>query len=303
MKRCLLLIMILALTSAPCLAGPEKGVSGGNLLYNEKKYDEAIEEYSKALSSKANADIAHFNMGDALYRKSEFGKATESYTKTLGISEDPRLEAKTNYNIGNSLYRSGQSKEKKDKKNSIAAYTKALGHYRRAMELDPDDHDAKFNYEFVSKKIEELSQQQDQSPDASRQSPEKEQEKKEEKEQDEKQSPDAGRQSPEKEKEQKEQEKKEQEGQKDESQGEEQEEKDEQQGEEGQQGEQQEEGQEEEGQGGLSFYQEETEPKEMSSEEAGMLLDSLQGEEEAARRNIRAIRRRKAHQKTTWNDW
>ena len=153
------------LSSLICFADTQRGdIHQGNEFFRDEKFDEAIQEYSRVQTSKSNTDIVNYNLGSALYKKKEYGKSISSFNEALGISEDSDLEAKTNYNIGNARYREGELKESKDPAKALSDYKKSVGYYKRSMELDPNDEDAKFNYEYVTKKLEQLSQQQQSQP-------------------------------------------------------------------------------------------------------------------------------------------
>lgn len=105
--------------------------------------------------------IDDFNLGAKQYRAEDFSAADESFIKAL-TSEDISVEAKANYNIGNTKSRKAQLKEDSDLSGAIKLYESAIQYYRRAIELDEKDPDAKFNYEFIKKRVEELKQQQKQ---------------------------------------------------------------------------------------------------------------------------------------------
>ena len=111
--------------------------------------------YNDAQIDAPESPELHFNIGNVNYRKEDHENAIETYRKSFNI-DDIRLESKANYNIGNAKYRLGE------KTGNIALWREAMEFYKRAIELDADDEDAKYNLEFVEKKIKEaLSKQQD----------------------------------------------------------------------------------------------------------------------------------------------
>ncbi len=127
----------------------------GNALYQQSLYDEALEMYNDAQIDAPESPELHFNIGNVNYRKEDHENAIETYLKSFN-TDDIRLESKADYNIGNAKYRLGE------KTGNIALWREAMEFYRRAIELDADDEDAKYNLEFVEKKIKEaLSKQQD----------------------------------------------------------------------------------------------------------------------------------------------
>jgi len=66
------------------------------------------------------------------------------------------------YNVGNTRYRMAEAAGQRDINAAIENYREAAKYYKRAMELEPEDVDAKINYEFVTRKIKEAEQQKQQ---------------------------------------------------------------------------------------------------------------------------------------------
>jgi len=170
------ILFLLSSTISGYAVSARGAVRVGNRLYEEEKFDEALEEYKKAQGRIPDSEIVNFDVGTALYKKNDYLKSAESFTRSL-TTEDRSLEASANYNIGNTKYRQGEFIESTDLEEAIALYREALDYYKRAIELDEKDEDAKFNYEFVKKRLEELlkeDKKQDKEKD------EKDQQKKEE---------------------------------------------------------------------------------------------------------------------------
>ncbi|NQT23186.1 MAG: tetratricopeptide repeat protein, partial [Candidatus Omnitrophica bacterium] len=163
-------------------ASARRAVKQGNRLYEEEKFEEALKEYQKAQGKLPDSDIVNFDVGTALYKKSDYRKAVDSFTKTL-ITEDKDLEAGANYNIGNAKYRQGSLIENSDLEDAIRLYRESLDYYKRAIELNEEDEDAKFNYEFVEKKLEALLKKQEQQENQKEKQEDKKDEQKEKDEQ------------------------------------------------------------------------------------------------------------------------
>ena len=151
-----LLILILSLLLTGFVNPSADKAKEGNRLYSEGKYDEAVEKYSEALIDTPESPILHYNLGNSTYKMSDYEETGNSYLKTL-TTDDPLLKANASYNLGNSKYKEGSLSEGTDPSTAISLYREALGHYQRSIELNTEDTDAKFNYEFVERKIEELS--------------------------------------------------------------------------------------------------------------------------------------------------
>ncbi len=139
----------------------------GNSLYQHNKYDEALDKYinaqvnSSGTPSKKETRIPQldFNIADTQYKRGKYPEAAQLFEKLLQ-SHDNEMKAKSSFNLGNTMYRQGKMKE-------------ALEYYKKTVDfLDtagPNNHelnalknDAKYNYEYVEKKMKEQQQQQEQ---------------------------------------------------------------------------------------------------------------------------------------------
>jgi tetratricopeptide (TPR) repeat protein len=98
----------------------------GNILFADRRYENAIAAYDKALAIKPDEPDAWNNRGNALYQIGRTEEAIASYDKALAIKPDDH-EAWNNR--GNALLQIGRTEE------AIAAYDKALA-------IKPDDHEA-----------------------------------------------------------------------------------------------------------------------------------------------------------------
>jgi len=118
----------------------------GNKLYEKGQYDEALKVYKDAQLESPESPQLHYNIGNALYQKRKFKEAAQEYEKALR-SDRPLLQEGAYYNLGNSAYRQGK-------------LTDAIQYYEKTLQLKPDDMDAKYNLEFVRKKLKETAQKQ-----------------------------------------------------------------------------------------------------------------------------------------------
>lgn len=272
-----IILAILFLFSQPVLCFAEsaaKAVRKGNRLYKEKKYDEAIKNYNEAQITMPDSEVVNFDTGAALYKKGDYEKAVDSFTKGL-TTEDPALESKANYNIGNSKYRQAELKENTELEAAIALCREALDYYKRAIELNKKDKDAKYNHEFVEKKLktllDKLKRQQEQ-----KKKQEKQKEKQKKDKQKQKQEKKQKQQQKDKEKEEKKQQEKKQQEEKQKQKEQEQKKKQEKDKTGAKPGEKKQE--KRPGEAGAAKAR--VKPKEMSEEEARMLLQAY-GQEEA----------------------
>ena len=170
---------LLLLICAPlCIAWTDSlhsQVVEGNRLFSEGKFSEAVESYGQALVDHPDSPLLNFNMGTAHYKAGKYTQALSSFSRVQAGSEnsdkDSERTARTAYNMGNAEYKLGAQAEEQNPQAALAAYTNALASYRRALGADPTDQDAKFNYEFVTQRIEALQDELENQPQQNQPSP------------------------------------------------------------------------------------------------------------------------------------
>lgn len=119
----------------------------GMTLYKKEAFDQAAQKFLEAREGKPNDPKISYNLGNSRYKQGKFEKALQDYSSSLNHKTDSSVKQKSAYNMGNTLYRMDKLEE------SVSAYKKAL-------ELDPNDMDAKFNLEFVREQIKTKKQEQ-----------------------------------------------------------------------------------------------------------------------------------------------
>ena len=139
-------------------------VNKANSLYGQKKYDAAIKLYNEAqIKSPDSAEIS-YNIGIAQYKKGDYDLAISSFEKATA-SKDNILESKANFNIANAKYKQGKLKENTELKETVNLLRQSLDYYKRAIELNSKDEDARINHELVEKELkmllDKLKQEQD----------------------------------------------------------------------------------------------------------------------------------------------
>lgn len=148
MHRLLYLLFLFAVVGAQAQKMPERReVRRGNRLYDKGEYKEAIDRYTRALTYAPESFEATYDLGNALYKAEMFDKAEQTISRAAADTLRTDAErAETLYNLGNAQFRQQKYKE-------------ALESYRRSLLLNPDDMEAKYNFAYTKKLLE---QQQDQ---------------------------------------------------------------------------------------------------------------------------------------------
>ena len=156
---------VAALWFAVCQFG--FGAAPGMDAYRDGKFSDAYGQFQQTLKihpqSRAE-DKLQFDSGAAAYKSEEYGKALESFSQAL-LSPDNGLQSKSHYNLGNTLYQRGEAQKSDDKK--LSDWTNALDHYQQTLKLEPQNKEAKDNYDYVKKKIDDLKNKKQQQPQPS----------------------------------------------------------------------------------------------------------------------------------------
>ena len=135
--------------------------------YRSGKFEDAYGQFQQTIKTHPESraeDKLQFDSGAAAYKLKDYSKAMESFSQAL-LSRDIGLQSKGHYNLGNTLYQRGEAQKGDDKK--LSDWTNALDHYEQTLKLDPQNKEAKDNYDYVKKKIEELKNKKQDQPSPS----------------------------------------------------------------------------------------------------------------------------------------
>jgi hypothetical protein len=110
--------------------------------------------------------------GAAAYRAGQFPQAArafrDSITRVPGASARRLAEQQdAYYDLGNTLYRAGQSTEQSSRETTLERWTEAVKAYDTALQLRPDDADSRYNRDFVQRKIDALRRDEPPPPSGS----------------------------------------------------------------------------------------------------------------------------------------
>lgn len=111
----------------------------GNKAFDGKRYNSALEAYQKAQIRKPDDPTIRYNLGTTFYQLDQFKEAEAQLEQTLTNVKSKELKGTALYNYGNTQYRLGQ-------------FDRATEAYRKALDLNPNDKDAKYNLELLQKK-------------------------------------------------------------------------------------------------------------------------------------------------------
>jgi len=132
-------------------------VKKGNESFEQKKYDEALQYYKNAQVDAPESPELHYNIGSSLYKVRKYDDAVNEFSKVTS-PDDPLLEEKSHYNTGVVQYRSGiQEYNQKNYQKAVEWLGKCIESNIAALKINPEDEDAKFNLEQARRKLKEIN--------------------------------------------------------------------------------------------------------------------------------------------------
>jgi len=129
--------------------------SPGEDAFRAEKYLEASEYYSKQLEKKPDDPLLNYNYGTTAYRNNLNDEAAEAFRKALK-SDDPHLQQKAYFNLGNSLYKKGTESLQAAPEETRKKWQEAIDAYDAASKLAPNDKIPAQNKALVEEQLKRL---------------------------------------------------------------------------------------------------------------------------------------------------
>ena len=117
----------------------------GQSLYSDKKFEQAIKYYESFLDKNSDFDGAKFGIGASAYQLGEKETASSIFNDISSYA-DSSLKSKAFYNIATLMNEKNKLKE-------------SLTYLRKSIEFDPQNEDAKINYELLKRMMEQNNEQ------------------------------------------------------------------------------------------------------------------------------------------------
>ena len=124
--------------------GADKGID----YYNNNEFEKARQYYESILIDRNDDPAANFGLGTAAFQQQDYAAAMKGFETALGTDND-KLKSSVYYNMANILAQNKRLEE-------------SLSFFRRSLELNPGDLDAKINYELIKFQLQQQQQNQDQ---------------------------------------------------------------------------------------------------------------------------------------------
>ena len=145
--------------SVRAAASPGALVEQGNQAYQQGNYLAAIDQYDLALTDTPKSTQPKFNKADSYYRLNDYDKAVDLYQEVAADAKDMALVEKARYNLGNCLFQKGLKQRDSDLQQSVTDLKDAIGHWRKALDINKDNQKAARNIEVARLTIKDIMDQ------------------------------------------------------------------------------------------------------------------------------------------------
>jgi len=133
-KFCLLFFVSISI-------GADKGID----YYNNNEFKKARQYYESILMDRNDNPAANFGLGATAFQQQDYTAAMKGFETALGTDND-KLKSSAYYNMANILAQNQRLEE-------------SLAFFRKSLELNPSDLDAKINYELIKFQLQQQQQQ------------------------------------------------------------------------------------------------------------------------------------------------
>ena len=126
------------------IIGADKGIDH----YNNNEFEKARQYYESILIDRNDDPAANFGLGSTAFQQQDYAAAMKGFETALG-TDNNELKSSAYYNMANILAQNERLEE-------------SLAFFRKSLELNPSDLDAKINYELIKFQLQQQQQQQNQ---------------------------------------------------------------------------------------------------------------------------------------------
>lgn len=120
-----------------------------NRAFENGDFTRAVELYRAAIAENTEDARLYFNLGNALSKAGNPEEAEEAYRQFQTRTDVAEEQAMADYNLGTAMSELGELED-------------ALSHLRNALRRNPNDEDAKVNYEMALRQLQEQQDQEQQ---------------------------------------------------------------------------------------------------------------------------------------------
>ena len=116
-------------------------------LYGQGRFAEAEKIYAASDMDNPKDLRYRYNRGCANYQGADYKGATAAFSSVLRRAKDSKTQVKAAYNLGNTAFKQGD-------------FASAVAHYKRAILIDPESENARYNLEIALRGLEKQKKEQ-----------------------------------------------------------------------------------------------------------------------------------------------
>ena len=153
MRKILIVLLLSFVTTSGFCQVDRKDVRRGNREFRKENYREADIDYRKALVKDSLSVAANYNLANTLYRQGDYAQAAQTLEKIKDVAPMTKHSADWYFNMGDAAL------QQQD-------YQKAVEAFGESLIRKPDDLQAKENFIYAKKMLQnQQNQQQNQNDD------------------------------------------------------------------------------------------------------------------------------------------
>ena len=152
MRKILIALLLSFVTTSGFCQVDRKDVRRGNREFRKENYREADIDYRKALVKDSLSVAANYNLANTLYRQGDYAQAAQTLERVKEVAPMTRYSADWYFNVGDAAL------QQQDYQKAVEAFGESL--IRR-----PDDLQAKENFLYAKKMLQNQQNQQNQNND------------------------------------------------------------------------------------------------------------------------------------------
>ena len=153
MRKILIVLLLSFVTTSGFCQVDRKDVRRGNREFRKENYREADIDYRKALVKDSLSVAANYNLANTLYRQGDYAQAAQTLERVKEVAPMTKYSADWYFNVGDAAL------QQQDYQKAVEAFGESL--IRR-----PDDLQAKENFIYAKKMLQnQQNQQQNQNDD------------------------------------------------------------------------------------------------------------------------------------------
>jgi len=138
-------VLLLVIATPRSMRADDRG--DGERLYQAGRFREAAAAFARAIERHGSVPELVYDLGLALLRAGRTEEAAQQLERAA-VTTDPSLRYRAMFNLGLAQLQHGLSSPGASSSEELTA---AVESYRRVLELNPDDADAKWNYELANR--------------------------------------------------------------------------------------------------------------------------------------------------------